>query len=581
MFLSMLKHFSVIIILSAVLYIPAMNAPFVYDDGETIIKNPYIKSLEHIPAYFNPRNAKMWSSHERQRQFYRPIPLLTFALNYHISGLKPLSYHCLNLLIHILTALSVYVAVCLSAKSLAGPTYANRNVINLAFVSSLLFSVHPLQTESVTYVVSRSIILCSFFLLWSFIAFIWAYNLRIKYRSFFRLVSLTFFVFSLLSKEVAIVFPFLILLYSLIYAETSGGSMRWRKIAMANLPYFVALAVYLFMRVLFLGKATMSSLLTPYWGHYFATALKAVLIYLRLLLIPTGQNVDHFLPIVNSVFELWSIIAFILLVVVLWLLFGKVLAYSKFLFFWGMWYIIALFPNLFLPTSEPISEHSVYFPSIGFFVVFADVGSRILSHYSQRVGNVEKLLRLGLVSAIVVQLMLLTLNRNLVWQDDMLLWRDAVNKSFAKDRPHLNLGLAYANKGLLEEAISEFRIALSLNPHNAAVLNNLGIMYSKMGMLQEAENAFTRSIELEQINPDAYNNLGFFLVTKGQYPDAIPILDRALTLRPDCSATLANLGYAYIKSDQKEKGCGYLESGVRINPDDIRARLLYKELCIK
>ena len=280
-------------------------------------------------------------------------------------------------------------------------------------------------------------------------------------------------------------------------------------------------------------------------------------------------------------FEPWSILAFVSLIIAGWILVAKVLPCSKFLFFWGVWYFLTLSPNLLLPTNEAISEHTVYFPAIGVFAACAYMTVRIWEKYGRIFGGVERTVRVGIVLVIVTQLLFLTLHRNLVWQNELSLWQDAVIRSPNKDRPHVNLGLAYFNAGRFDEAVSEYMTALSLNPNNAEGMNDLGLVYVKMGKLQEAERAFSKSIELKKGNPEAYNNLGYLLVTKGRYEASIPILNEALRMNPDCSVILTNLGFAYVNSGNKERGCGYLKKAARINPDDKRGRALHNVLCIK
>jgi len=580
-FRTLVKHFSVIIILTASLYIPTLDGKFVYDDHETIVKNPYIKDLKFVPAYFDPDNVKMWSFHREQRQFYRPIPLVTFALNYHVSGLNPFSYHLVNVVIHILTALAVYLSVYLTAQVLDRSKQGKPKETSLAFISSLLFAIHPLQTESVAYVVSRSVMICSLFLLCSFITFICAHKSNQKHKRLYQFSSIVCFVLSLCSKEIAIVFPLLIFTYHSLYYVVRKVPDRLHRIILSTLPYFVILVGYLVFRALFFSKDSLSSLITSHLVPYFATAVKAVFIYLRLLIVPIGQNVDHTLPIVGSVFEPWSILAFILLIISGWVLLTKVYPYSKFLFFWGLWFFIALSPNLLLPTKEAISEHTVYFPAIGFFAVCSYIALRIWAKFGRIFGDVERTVRIGIVLVIVTPLLFLTLNRNLVWQNEFSLWKDAVIKSPNKDRPHINLGLAYFNTGRFDEAISEFMTALSINPNNAKAMNNLGLVYATAGKLQEAEKSFAKSIQLEDINPDAYNNLGFLFVTKGLYEASIPILNEALRMNPDCSQVLSNIGIAYVNLGNKQRGCGYLKKAVNINPDSKRAHALYNLQCIK
>lgn len=571
------KHFLIIIILTTAIYLPSLNGDFVYDDAETIVKNPYIKNLKYLPAYFDPRNSKMWSSHLDQRMFYRPITLVTFALNYNSSGLNPFSYHLVNLVIHILTTLAIYAVVYYTIRSFKEP-FSKEMKNSISFIASLLFAIHPIQTESVAYVVSRSVIIGTLFLICSLITFVFALDVKEKKRQLINLFSWVFFALSLCSKEIGIVFPLLIFTYSFLHHKQANLIGCWKTGFIASLPYLIILAIYMVMRTVFMGGATLSVLISNL-AIYFATAAKALFIYLRILIIPIGQNADHFLPLVKSVFEPWSVLAYIGLLLIGWLVFTHILSRSLFLSFWMLWYFLSLAPNLLLPTNEAISEHTVYFPSIGFFVTATYIIFVLWSRYGRIFGNVQKMAQIGIALAVIIQLSFLTLHRNIVWQNAITLWEDTVQKSPNKDRPHINLGLAYYNIGKFDKAIIEYKTALSINPNNYVALNALGIVYADKGELKNAESSFKRSILIKKENPDAYNNLGFLLILKKQYLASIPILKKALTLNPDSSLTLSNLGIALIKSGNLEKGCSYFKLAVSVNPDEKRGHTLFNELC--
>ena len=574
-----LWHLLIIFILTAGLYLPSLNGEFVYDDHETIVKNPYIKNLNYIPAYFHPSNAKMWSFHDRQRQFYRPIPLATFAINYRMGHLDPFSYRVLNVFMHILTAFGVYFVVCFTARLFGTAMPGDGIDTRLAFLSALFFAIHPMQTESVTYVVSRSVIICTLLLLGALLTFLRTYEVSRKSKRLFYIISLACFALSLCAKEIAIVFPFFIFVCAWLndpYVKTDRG---WQWVFTICFPYVIILAIYILLRSIFFEKNMISSLIGSHFIRYFATSVKTVFIYLKLLFIPVGQNVDHFLPFVQSIGEPRSILAFAFFAIIVWFQFSKILPYSRFLFFWGIWYFISLLPNLLLPTSEAISEHTIYFPSIGFFVTFVHISMKIAGRYEQNSHSAKRIIGIGVVLVIATQLMFLTLHRNRVWQTAILLWQDAVKKSPHKDRPHVNLGLAYLDYHRYDDALSEFNRALSINPNNFKAMNNSGIVYSHMGKYQKAEKAFMDAIALEKDNSDAYNNLGFLYLAKGRHEFSIPILNKALKLKPDSSVVLANLGIAYEKLGNNKTACHYLHKAVSINPDDKRARVLHNTRC--
>ena len=567
-----------IMTLCTVIYGSSLHGDFVYDDFETIVKNPYIKDLKYVPHYFNPNNTQMWSFHESQRQFYRPALLVSFALNYHISRLDPFSYHLVNLILHIINSLLVYKAVRYMVK-LLGPLQKTKppDPRKTALITALLFASHPIQTEAVSYIVSRSSLLSTFFILCSFTVFLLAIEKNNKGK-FYKIISLLFFVLGLFTKEIPIVVPLLVLGFSMLYLKPNNGRIAWYGSIRTSLPYFIVVIIYLAARISMFGKSNLVSLLDIFI-RYFLSAVKGLFVYLKLLIFPVGQSVDHFLPIIKTPWEPTAILAFVALLVIVWFLVARVLPYSKVLFFFAVWFAIAIMPNLVLPSMEPISEHSVYFPSLGFFAATGFLFLTLWNRCERMLKGPSRIACIGLFFILIMQLGMLTINRNLVWQDSLSLWKDAVRKAPNKARPHQNLGNAYHQAGMLDLAVQEFQTVLSLDPENPGALNNLGIIWTKTGDYKNATKAFNNSISLQPFNPEALNNLGLALMIQGRIKAAIPILEKSLRMNPDDAVTYTNLGWAYYKTDNKRRGCECLESATRLDPDHMQGVELYRRLC--
>jgi tetratricopeptide (TPR) repeat protein len=569
-----------LILLSTVLYASSLHGHFVYDDLETIVKNPYIRDLKYVPDYFDPRNQKMWSFHHQQQQMYRPLVLTSFALNYQISGVDPFSYHLFNLILHIMNSLLVYKTVYNMARLIPWGASTPDKPRALALLTALLFASHPIQTEAVSYVVSRTSLLSTFFILCSFNGFLRSLEKEKWQKRLLQTGSLLSLVFGLLSKEITIVLPLLVLAFSMLFFVSRQDKSVSHSSFQTSLPYFGVLVIYLLLRILLFDKAALLSkkdILLP----YFFASLKAVFIYLKLLFFPLGQNVDHHLPLVTNPWEFTTLFGLAGAFALGWLLLVRIRPYSKLLFFSAAWFLIALMPNLVLPTIEPISEHTVYFPSIG---LFSAVGFLFVTFYYRSGAHLKypaKVACLGFFSVLIIQLGFLTLNRNLVWQNSMLLWQDAVRKSPQKARPHLNLGNAYMSSGRLNLAIHEFQTALSLDRTNAEAWNNLGLAWTRMGLFDKAIKAFNDSIALKHFNPDAYNSLGFALISQGRYEAAIEMLKKALTMRPNDAIICANLGFVYSRIQDHEKACQYLELSVHLDPNYETGAKLYRKLCKK
>ncbi len=568
-----------LIILCTVIYASSLHGEFVYDDLETIVKNPYVKDLKYVPGYFDPRKKEMWSFHYGQQQFYRPILLTSFALNYYISHLDPFSYHLINLILHIFNTLLVYKVIQNIARML-GPLENSKppGARGIALMSALLFACHPMQTEAVSYIVSRSSLLSTFFILCSFHFFLRAIEEKKKYLN--KIISLLCFILGLLTKEIAITVPLLALAFSVLYLTSHQSKRGWERALRISLPYFIVLIIYLLPRVFLFGKATLLSI-KEMFVCYFVTALKGVFVYLKLLIFPVGQSVDHLFPIAKSPWEPTALLAFAGLLTFIWLLVVIVLPYSKILFFYAAWFAIAIIPNLAVPTLEPISEHTVYFPSLGFFAATSFVILTLWNRYVQILKKPIKMICIGLFSILILQLGFLTLNRNLVWQNNLLLWKDAVRKAPQKSRPHLNLGNAYHEAGRADLAMREYQTAISLDPENAEAFNNIGLIWLRIGDYGKAEEALKNSIRIKPFNPDALNNLGAVCVAQGRFEAAIPLLEDALRMRPNDAVAYANLGWVYSKTNNNDKVCDCLEMSIKLDPNYEKGVMLYGQFCAK
>jgi Tfp pilus assembly protein PilF len=522
----------------------------------------------------------MWSFHHQQRGMYRPLLLVSFALNYHMSGLDPFSYHLFNIILHILNGLMVYITINSVLLSFGETEEEKHRNMRIAFTSALLFVCHPVQTESVSYIVSRSSLMSTFFILCSFLSFS-LYSLKIdRYRLTFKIASIMCFVFGLLTKEIVIVLPMIVLLYAALRLYYKKEKQILRSSIKISIPYFMILFLYLLFRILSADRSYLAAA-EGMFIHYFLTSMKSIFIYLKLLIYPLDLNVDHHLPIIKTIWDPSALLAFFSILLYYSISSPLFFRYSKTLFLFSLWFLIALLPTLFIPTDEPISEHTIYFPSIGFFAVVMILVIRFWYHISLHKIREIKAVGLSLFYALIMIMGVMTLDRNHNWQDDISLWSDAVKKSPNRERPHNNLGLAYMGINRPDLAFNEFQSILAINPKDSGAMNNIGIIWGSANNFEKAKEAFNDSIKMKAYNPDALNNLGFLYIQFSKYEESIPILKKVVEIRPYDFTAHANLGLAYCQTNDRARGCHYLQNTKRINPDYERGVKLYQQFCAK
>jgi hypothetical protein len=259
-------------------YVNALDGAFHYDDFHSIVDNPGVRSLENIPAFF--WDTTLFSVDE-SKGMYRPLLLLTYALNYVVGGYASPGYQAVNLFLHIACSVLVWAIAAVFFRQ-----------GSIALMCGLLFAVHPMATEPVNYVSSRSELLAGVFYLGSFLTYLTAQR-----AAHLRHLSIVLFAFGLLSKATVVTLPLVLLVYDLwlvervrdLSAAVSVVRSRWR----AYTPYWALVLLYFWLikSVGFLDR----SLAAPVrdWGTQLWTQIKAPVYYAKLMVMPIGQNVEH------------------------------------------------------------------------------------------------------------------------------------------------------------------------------------------------------------------------------------------------------------------------------------------------
>jgi len=530
-------HILLIIILGLLAYSNTLDVPFHLDDKSNIVDNYKLRDLSN---FCTPSGTRWFG-------------FLTFALNYKLHGTNVTSYHIFNLLVHILNAILVYLLVVLTFKTPCfkmsvinvgnKPTQSNLSTFQpfnyLPLFIALLFLSHPIQTQAVTYITQRFASLATMFYLLSLVLYIKArLEVEVKFK-FFSTSILTFYFFSLVSailammtKEISFTLPFIIILYEFCFFKFSNHepqTMNLRKF-LYLLPFLFAITIIPLsligpeleiykpeilemdegekIRQLQLRDVT---LLPGY--EYLLTQFRVIVTYIRLLFLPVSQNVDYDYPIYHSFLEPQVFLSFLFLLLIfacgIYLFYrsrytdtdnGHGLRLIAFGIFW--FFITLSVESSIIPIRDVIFEHRVYLPSIGAVVAF----STAVSCYASRLSVTRYSLPL-LLTTIIIILSIATYQRNIVWQDEMSLWKDVVKKSPNKSRGHNNLGNAYNVKGLTDKAIEHYQIALRLKPDNANTHYNIGVLYEKIGLLDEAMEHYHTALRLNPKDEDARKSL--------------------------------------------------------------------------
>ncbi len=471
-----------LVLLVGVLYQGTLRSGFHYDDFHSIVRNPHL-TLANTVSFF--RDPALFSVNP-ESSMYRPFLLMTFSLNRAISGDLPWSYHLGNVILH--AANSVVVFWLLRLLGLA---------VGTSVLTAVLFAVHPINSEAVSYVSSRSELLAGFGML-LFCALI----LRPATASR-SLAATTSLALALLSKSVAIVSPILCVV-GLTSLKGQWHTQRarlglWRSIVWWAVPAAAAICVYLLTIRSLISRAVLEAPVRDF-STQLATQAKALAYYVWLTVMPVRLSVEHQFDVSRQL-EMSVLLAATFLVSL-----AIVCVRGRGIWRWGsLWWLICLLPTVIVPLIVLVNEHRLYGASVGALAMIAGTfgSARICA---ARSGG--RPVAVGMIAAYTIMLAFLTSQRLDAWSSERSLWQDAAQKSPESLKSQLRWADALEAGGEYEIAEEAYLRALSLRPHHPAVRNNLGRLYLLQGRLADAQHHFE---ELLGVSPDsvpARMNLG-------------------------------------------------------------------------
>ena len=506
---------------SAVLlaYANALNNPFVYDDHETVVANP------SIAAPMNPAFVLVHSP-------FRPVVNASYALDRSVWGYRPFGFHLTNLVLHAGVAILLYVLILRALGDVRRrsdrQTEPGEADAWVACFAVTLFGVHPMTSESVAYVSGRSELLCAFFFLASLLcgrsAMLW-FNRRADPR--LADVSLTrspwpsiagaavFALLALMSKEVAVGLPVVLLAYDWLVLPGDPASRR-RRFQRLFLPLGALTMTVAAYRLASLLKSQAEPLAAPHLNLLTQTIV--IWRYLGMLLVPVGQSIMHGVRQVRSVLDPIALASVLALAAVAWSGY-RVRRDLPLVTLGTIWFFAALAPSSSIVSlREGMAEHRVYFAAAGLAVGIAGAASAYFERRSRR-GRVVTAYT-WLAAGVVVVLCSMTIARNAVWSDPVRLWRQAVERAPGMWEPYYALGDSLRTAGDCAAAVPQYQTVVRLRPGHRDAHTNLGICLAQTGRFAEAEAAFHRAIEIDPRFARSYTNLAALAITTGDYDRA-------------------------------------------------------------
>lgn len=544
----------ILLVGGVLVYGNTLRAPFHFDDYHVVAN----RSLESL-----------WQQCKDPNRF---VPHLSFYLNARLHGTDVEGYHAINLLVHVGTAFFVFLLLreaiaffaagrrATDAFVVDGSSKAHRSDNHeryAALLGALVFLAHPLATQAVSYICQRYTSIATFFYVAAIVFYLRARRSSVDCHSPRLLCGLGNYLLAcaaallaMLSKEFAVTLPLV-----LIVAELSNGAVNRQTIVRRCLYLIPLVAISAIVPAMHLGGSPDSSATVapkdplsnwappgmPRSAYLFTQLDVIVSIYLRLLLAPVGQSVDHGFVISYSLGSprtmtaLAVLIGLLLACVWLWRR-NRLAAYGI------LWFFATLAPtSSIIPNSEFVAEHRLYLPLISLSFIFSAVYLLVERRYRKAA---------WVLFVVPVILGALAIRRNVAWGDELALWQDAIRQAPHKARPYFAVGTIYERRRQFNEGANAYRAAIRHFPGYALAWNNLGNMCQYQENLDEAIHCYTEALRLFPNYPEAHYNLGLVYNKLERLPEALEETSTATGLRGVYPEAHYNLGMIYQKMER-------------------------------
>ncbi len=536
-----------------IIYFNSLYSSFHFDDSASIVGNYNLKDINYFYQLFTDVRTILSN---------RPIVQLSFLLNYQFSHLNVFGYHLFNITIHCLAVITFFYVtrylVLFSKAPLFGNGRRNGHGYLFPFIASLIFGIHPIFTESVVYISSRSSIIVALFVLLTFYSLIKAQLLQNK--SIPVIAAIIFFFSGMSTKINFVVFPALFLLYLFCFHwdYLKGKITEYRR--MLSWFFFAFLFIMLYRLISYgtglLVLGPVDKQWTPY--QYLITELNVILFYyLKKIIFPVVLSIDPLFPPSSSIISLSSISLFIILGI---LLFAFRTRNVFPLFFLGIfWFFITISPSSsIIPLLDFVSEHRLYLPGLGIIIAIIP----LVNKYNRKCMYV--LLVILLFSTLSIQ-------RNFDWQNSYNIWSDAAATSPKKARPHFNLAKYYEKNKMYGKAIVEYKKAAKLSPTVYFPYIGIGMVYLQLKNLELAEKNFAIAHKMRPKEFEPRSKLAQVYFKKRDFEKVEKILGPKKKIPKDQAGTFYMLGRMYSIQNKTGAALEHFHKAVRANPDFVES----------
>ncbi len=544
----------ILTLLPLLLYFNSLHGSFQFDDRNLIDR----EWIADVTAF---QKSVRISEYEN-----RPVLLWTFAVNNTLNKNKVFGFHLFNLMLHVFVCVLIFV-ILIQVQNILNPPAQGRMPPStpMAFFTALLFAVHPLNTDSVTYISSRSTVLATFFYLLTLFLFLRIFSRhRQKWpvKAIFSLLAITGMYLALASKLIAVTLPLALGLWFWLYIRPNRFPGLWpRLFARKWVPVYGGFLLALLTAVVIWGPGVLYAPRDQgleLFGRipYLWVETKVIIFYyLKLFFIPVNLNVDVGFPF--SAFVTDPMIALAVLAIGA-LIFLAWKTRDPWVRGGVLWFFITLLPtSSIVPLSDLAVEHRMYLPmTLGLGLALTGA-----------VCKISGIVRIRLLLTLIALFSVLTLSRNLVWTDEIRLWQDAVTKNPLSPRTHNNLGKAYYENGQLEQALSHFLKANENIEQRLARQYNLTdpgkVLERRSNNKNGGGETLPGQLRIVADLAEPHYNLASVYLDLGNLEQARTEYQTALSLNPDYFDALFGLGSVHARTGRRDLALDFFRQSIQ------------------
>lgn len=548
-------------------YFASLSYGFQFDDIANIKKMFAIRHDSFRTLFFaRPR----WISHWLNTIYYSQVQF------------NPMLYRVGNLIIHSLGGVLVFYLIYTLLSGLRAHNFFKRNCVFIAATTAGLFLLHPVQTQTVSYVIQGQLEgMAGVLTIAIVLLFVkWVQAKTVLGRSLLGGLLVFICALSIGAKEITIVAPLLVLLTDWFFIA-QGNVQELKNRWLYHLTVWVAiLATYIYFKASFMYKAATLQLesrnnignqltqdprekILPV--QFAISQFKVILHYIVMFVWPFNISVEYDWMLSTSFFAADCFLPFLALTT-LWSCLAYTLSKNKTntIAFGFAWFFIAVLPrSSIIPSSELLVDYKTYLASMGMLLVIASGLVWLAQFVVQKLATRSSAAAMPIMCSMLGATLLLTgfatHERNKVWRSGLDFWGNVMENAPGKARAYNNFAVALSDQKKYREAIPFYKKAVQMDGKYPDPWNNLAVIYSLLGDLDGAIEAMKQTIRIQPYYPEAYNNMASFLIQKKDYEEAEKMIKVALKLRKHYGKAYFNYGKMYLQQEKLEEALPYFK----------------------